>query len=398
MSFFSRIPEAATIRTEPFTVSIPDSSISELKTLLKASRVSPATYENSFKDRRYGLTSAWIAEVKKYWETDFDWRKTESQINIFPQFIADIQDDDGKKYNIHFVGLFSEKPDAVPVILLHGWPGSFLEFLPIIGLLTTRYPASDLPYHIIVPSLPGYGFSSPPRNDRDFRLEDIARLFNKLMVGLGFGSGYVAQGGDIGAKVARVLAALYDNCKAAHLNDCYMPEPKGVDPAALEPSDAAGIARGDEFGRFGSSYALEQATRPATLGFVLSSNPLALLAWIGEKLLDWTDEDMSVETMLELVSLYWFTDTISTTLYPYREVVVLLNPDSKGAHENPAWYISKPFGYSLFVKELFPVPRAWAATTGNLVFYRRHDKGGHFAAIERPAELLKDLEDFIAQI
>lgn len=170
-------------------------------------------------------------------------------MNSFPHFTAPIVDDDGKVYNIHFVALFSKKPDAIPIVLLHGWPGSFqallvaslfklrlptgsfLEFLPILGLVSARYEAaSDLPYHLIVPSLPGYGFSSPPPMDRRFVHADVARLCDKLMVGLGF-EAYVAQGGDIGSRIARIMAATYKNCKGTYsvtlavidCNDSFQP-------------------------------------------------------------------------------------------------------------------------------------------------------------------------------
>lgn len=140
-------------------------------------------------------------------------RKHESHMNSFPQFIAPIKDDDGKTYDIHFVALFSEKKDAIPIVLCHGWPGSFLEFLPMFDILRKRHSPADLPYHLVVPSLPGYTFSSPPPLNKDFGIHDVARLFDKLMVSLGFGNGYVAQGGDIGSKVARVMCAEHEACK-----------------------------------------------------------------------------------------------------------------------------------------------------------------------------------------
>jgi microsomal epoxide hydrolase len=142
-------------------------------------------------------------------------RKSEDVINSFPNFTLDIADQSGSQ-KVHFVSLISQKPDAVPIILLHGWPGNFLEFLPILQLLRTRYTPETLPYHVIVPSLPGYAFSSPPPLDRDFRIEDVARIFDTLMADLGFENGYVAQGGDVGSKVARVMAAEHESCKAVH--------------------------------------------------------------------------------------------------------------------------------------------------------------------------------------
>lgn len=141
--------------------------------------------------------------------------KHEDKINSFPQFIAPIVDDGGRCYHIHFVALFSRKPDAIPILLLHGWPGSFLEFLPMLDLFSNEYTPESLPYHLVVPSLPGYTFSSPPPLDKDFRIEDVARLFNKLAIQLGFGEGYVVQGGDIGSKISRVIAAEHDACKGA---------------------------------------------------------------------------------------------------------------------------------------------------------------------------------------
>ncbi|TFK31278.1 Alpha/Beta hydrolase protein [Crucibulum laeve] len=391
---FATIPANATLKPSPFTVAIPDASLEELQVLLKHSKVAPDTYESFHEDRRFGITNKWIREMKENWRS-FDWRKNEAHINSFPHFKAPIDDDDGNQYSVHFVGLFSQKTDAIPLMLLHGWPGSFLEFLPIMDHLRTTYTPETLPYHVIVPSMPGYTFSSPPPLDKDFRLEDVARLFDKLARGLGFGKGYAVQGGDVGSGVARVMAAEHESCVGVHINFCIMPQPVGVDDSTLNDLDKEGLVRSAEFSRIGSAYALEHATKPSTIGIVLSSSPLALLAWIGEKFLDWTDEDLPPETILESVSLYWFTETISTSLYPYRQE---FTPGNIGAHENLQWHINKPFGFSWFPKEIAPVPRSWAATTGNLVFFRQHLKGGHFAAIERPEALWKDFEDFITQV
>lgn len=136
-------------------------------------------------------------------------------MNSVPHFKVPVHDGENS-LNVHFIGLFSEREDAIPVLLLHGWPGSFLEFLPILSLIKGRYTPSTLPYHFVVPSLPGYAFSSPPPINKDFRIEDIARVANQLMLDLGFGNGYVVQGGDIGSKVGRVLAAEHDACRAIH--------------------------------------------------------------------------------------------------------------------------------------------------------------------------------------
>lgn len=247
--------------------------------------------------------------------------------------------------------------------------GSFLEFLPILGNVRAQYSARDLPYHLIVPSLPGFAFSSPPPQHKDFAISDIARLLNKLIQALGFTS-YVAQGGDIGSKCARVLAAEHDACKAVHINFCIMPEPASVH-GTISEREKVGLRRANDFHRIGSAYALEHATKPSTIAFAVGSNPVSLLAWVGEKFLDWTDDDLDIEDVLASVSLYWLTDCFATSIYPYRH---LFTPGSIGAHENPKWYITKPMGFSWFPKELAPVPRAWVETTGRLVFHREHDK------------------------
>lgn len=206
------------------------------------------------------------------------------------------------------MALFSSSPSAIPVMMLHGWPGSFLEFLPILHLLAEKHTPETLPYHIIVPSLPGYTMSSPPSKDKDFRLEDAATILDKLMKDLGFEQTcYIVQGGDVGSKMARVLGGTTDNdenaAKAVHLNFCIMPDPINLPESAYGELDRVGIQRANWFKSIGSAYALEHATRPSTIGLALSSSPVALLAWIGEKFLEWTDEDPDLHTILEDVTL-----------------------------------------------------------------------------------------------
>lgn len=200
--------------------------------------------------------------------------------------------------------------------------------------LLVKYTPSTLPYHIIVPSLPGYTLSSPPPTDRDFRLEDAAALLDQLMRALTFDK-YVVQGGDVGSKLARVLGGTTNNGSAAiHLNFCIMPEPS--DPSLSTTYNALeqeGLERTDWFTKLGSAYALEHATRPSIIGLMLHSSPLALLAWIGEKFLEWSDEPhLPTSTILADVTLYWLTNCASTCLWPYCQ---LFTPGVVGAHENP---------------------------------------------------------------
>ncbi|KII87369.1 hypothetical protein PLICRDRAFT_252879 [Plicaturopsis crispa FD-325 SS-3] len=394
---FNKIPNSSTrtIQPTPFKLAVPDLKLDEFKTLLKLTKVAGPTYEGSQQDRKYGVTTEWVQNAKNTWETKFDWRAHETHINSFPHYTAPLVDDDGKEYTIHFVGVFSERADAVPLVFLHGWPGSFLEFLPALSLLTSGYTPATLPYHVVVPSLPGYTLSSSPPVDKDFTTQDAARLIDRLMVGLGFGSGYIAQGGDIGSKIGRALGAKYPSCKALHLNVCNMQKPAGMDESSLTDIEREGLKRSAAFWATGGAYALEHATRPSTSGIVLASNPVALLAWIGEKFLDWSDEDPSLDTILESVTLYWFTDSIAHCIWQYRE---MLTPGKPGAHDHPEWYVNKPLGFSAYPRELVCTPRSWVATTGNLVFYREHDKGGHFAALERPVEFVRDVQEFVGQV
>ncbi|OGM43943.1 putative epoxide hydrolase, partial [Aspergillus bombycis] len=396
---FSQVPSTARITPHPFTVSVPQEQLSELHTLVKLSKIGPRTYENSQPDARFGITSEWLTGIREKWLNDFDWKACEARINDFPQFTAEIED-----VQLHFAALFSENPNAVPIVLLHGWPGSFLEFLPLLQLFRRDFSPTTLPYHLVVPSLPGYGFSSGPPVDRNYTTHDVARVIDKLMKGLGFESGYIAQGGDIGSRVSRILAVDHDSCKAhlttsntwrptREVNFCAIATPpQGVSDVDLTPSEKKGLGLRDEFLTSGIAYALEHATRPSTIGHILSSSPLALLAWVGEKFLTWADEPLPSQTILEFASLYWLTDTFPRAIYPYREELPV-SPERK-----PLRYIEKPLGFSYFPVELFPVPRSWIETTGNLVFWREHQRGGHFAALEKPQELKADLTAFVGQV
>lgn len=256
-----------------------------------------------------------------------------------------------------------------------------------MDILRSKYTPETLPYHIIVPSLIGYGLSSDPPLDKDWKVEDTSRIMHKLLLSLGFSStGYLAQGGDIGSIVSRILAAKYSECKGMHLN--FMYNRSFVDNASADDDvtdqEKKGIERMNQFRTVGSAYANVHGTRPSTIGLVLASSPIAQLAWIGEKFLAWSDPSTtpSLHTILSDITLYWLTGCYPTSIYPYREVREML-------------YVDKPVGYSYFQYELAPVPKSWAAKTGNLVYFKSHEKGGHFAALEQPAELWKDVEEFV---
>ncbi|KAI1625308.1 Alpha/Beta hydrolase protein [Exophiala viscosa] len=398
MANYAKLPAGATLDVTPFKAHVDEDKLLHLKKLLELSPIGPAVFENTNAGRRYGIERDWLEHAKNVWLNDFDWRKQEDRINSFPNFNATVKDADGNDTNIQFLALFSEKADAIPIAFFHGWPGSICEFLDILEILRKKYSPKDLPYHIIVPSLPGYAYSSGPPLNTDYGIDLAAGALNNLMVGLGFGSGYIAQGGDLGSFVSRFLAMSYDACKGMHVN---MMVPAG-EPEMNEPTKKA-LQKAGEFIDTGYAFALEQGTRPASIGLALSASPLALLCWIGEKFLEWTDEDPPLEKILEAVTLYWMTDTIPRCLYHNRGLGGDPNEKPKIARISVVTsraplnlpYVDKPCGYSLFAHEIVPIPKTWAATTCNLVSFNHHDHGGHFAAMEKPNELLADVEEYI---
>lgn len=278
--------------------------------------------------------------------------------------------------------------------------GSFLEFLGLMKIMSERYKPEDLPYHIIVPSLVGYTLSAGPPVDRDWATVDTSRIMHKLLVSLGF-KAYAVQGGDVGSTIARMMAVRYEECKACHLNADVTGRPEGVPDSEITPREMEALKRGFEWQKTGTAYGMAHGTRPSTVGLTLSASPIAMLAWIGEKYLEWSDEDPSVEEILRAVSLYWLTDTMPRAIYPYRNFVERLTAppeSSKGIHASPDWHISKPCGFSWFPREIIAPPKVWVEKSGDLVWHRMHDHGGHFAAMERPEDLATDIEDFLKQV
>ncbi|KAM3441230.1 hypothetical protein MY4824_001681 [Beauveria thailandica] len=397
MSDYSMLPAAATLAVHPFTAHASEEKVQHFKQLLELSPVGPAVYENTQNGRVYGMTRKWLQEAKKHWLQDFDWRRCEERINSFPNFTAQVKDADRHSLDLHFMGLFSEREDAIPIVFLHGWPSSFASFMDILDLLKNKYSAKDLPYHVIVPSLPGYAYSSGPPLEKDYGLVQAASAMDNLMIGLGFQSGYLVQGGDLGSFISRILALTSDSCKGMHVN--MMSIPGGEEPA--DDWEKVALDRANEAVDTGMAFALEQGTRPATLGLALSASPLALLSWIGEKMLAWSDRDPPLEKILETVTLYWMTDTISRSFW-HNRAMAGVDDEPKMARLSVVTsmamiklpFVHKPTGYSLFAQEIVPVPRSWAAKTCNLVFFKYHEKGGHFAAMEQPFKLLEDVESF----
>jgi pimeloyl-ACP methyl ester carboxylesterase len=216
---YDQVPSNASLKVEPFKAHVPDLSLEGFKLLLRVSPIGVKTYENQVADVHdytgFGVSREWLENSKEHWIEKYDWRKTEAKINSYNNYTVEIEDN-GFKFTTHFLGLFSKKKDAVPLLLIHGWPGSFLEHLDVVNELKSKYDEDSLPYHIIAPSLPGSAYSNGPPLDKNFTTEDAARIMDKLMVGIGFGDGYVTQGGDIGSFVSRILGVTSDACKAVH--------------------------------------------------------------------------------------------------------------------------------------------------------------------------------------
>lgn len=204
------MPFSVPASAKPFTLSVSDENLAEFRQLLRLSKLAPVTWESLQEDGRFGITHKWIAASRHYWLNNYDWRTQEKHINSFPNYTMEIEGVD-----VHFIGLFSDKVDAAPIVLMHGWPGSFIEFLPMAELVQSKYKSADQPYHFIIASLPGYPLSEGLPTDRDWKMEDSARLIDRLMTNLGFEK-YIAQGGDVGSFVAGLLSKNYDRCIGSH--------------------------------------------------------------------------------------------------------------------------------------------------------------------------------------
>ncbi|KAF7365633.1 putative epoxide hydrolase [Mycena venus] len=386
---------------ETFTVSVTDEAISLLYQKLKQT-----TFPDELRDAgwEYGVPLADLRRLVDRWTNGYDWRKHEAQLNAeLPQFTRDIPVDGHGTLNIHYIHKRSEVEHAIPLLFVHGWPGSFIEARKIISLLTQH--SQDHPsFHFVALSLPGYGYSQGP-SQKKFGLDQYAEVCNELMLALGYNE-YVTQGGDWGCVITRKIATLYGgkHRKAWHTNFVLGQPPslfsQPLDFLALllkpfTPREKAGLDRTQKYVSKGSGYMYEQATKPQTLGYSIADSPVGLLAWIYEKLVDWTDEyPWDDDEVLTWVSIFWFSRAgPAASLRIYFEIAGgnadTLLKDVLAAKGFP----SIPLGLSRFPKEIVVLPKSWSKRMGKIVFEREHERGGHFAAHERPKELVQDLRD-----
>lgn len=383
----------------PFQINVQDSQILLLKEKLNQIR-----FPNELEDAKwdYGVPLKDMKQLVEYWRNEFDWKKQEKMINeTLPQYTVDIPTDGHGTLNIHFVHQKSNEEKAVPLLFVHGWPGSFLEVSKILPLLTNPTSDSAPSFHVVAVSLPGYGFSEGSKK-KGFGLSQYAEVCHKVMLALGYKE-YVSQGGDWGYFITRRICQLYGNrhCKASLANMAHeMPPQLFENPLRFlkhlvfgyTPSEKAGLERTEWFRTKGVGYAFEQSTQPQTLAYSLADSPSGLLAWIYEKLVNWTDDyPWSHDEVLTWVSLYWFSrDGPGASIRIYYETKsetnTELNPKRLKVSSNVL------VGHSVFPKDILVLPKSWLESHANIVFYNAHSSGGHFAAYEKPVELSEDLQ------
>ncbi|CAG9939755.1 unnamed protein product [Clonostachys rosea f. rosea IK726] len=342
---------------KPFTIAVPETAIRTLHAKLDL-----ATFpeEASFlEDWGSGVPLGEIKRLARYWRDGFNWREQEARLNELAHFTTDVSIEGFGDINVHFVHAKSTRPGSIPLLFCHGWPGSFLEAIKIIPLLTEPRDEKDPSFHVVAPSLPNFGFSQIVSKP-GFSGPQYAESMHKIMLKLGYNQ-YVTQGGDWGFLITRLMAIQYPaHCLATHINTVISSRPTLKTPLqyllhAILPyskEEKAGLARTAQFQVTGTGYSTEQGTKPSTLGLSLADSPLGLLAWIYEKLHDWSDA------------------------YPWTDDEVLT-------------WISI---YHYFPRELLVLPLRWGRTLGPVVFEARHEAGGHFAAYERPEELAGDVK------
>eukprot|EP01065_Artemidia_motanka_P011376 TRINITY_DN1610_c4_g1_i1.p2 TRINITY_DN1610_c4_g1~~TRINITY_DN1610_c4_g1_i1.p2 ORF type:complete len:408 (+),score=135.08 TRINITY_DN1610_c4_g1_i1:48-1226(+) len=336
----------------------------------------------------YGSERSYVESLARYWVGGYDWRAWEKRLNEAPQFTLSLPAEAGNPgagLRMHFVHR-KGRDGAVPLLLLHGWPGSFFEFHKVLPLLGDDF-------HVVAPSLPGYGFSGRPTT-RGFDVAAIARTVDLLMRSLGYPR-YVAQGGDWGGAVCKMLGVLCPaTCKAIHVNMLVAAKPK--QRVALSAADLAQVKRGLKFQAQEVGYQKIQGTKPQTLGYALADSPVGLMAWIAEKFRAWSyrsGELISADELLTNVMVYWLSGCITSSCRLYYESLGTGAAQGEWVR-NLHSYCSVPTGHAEFPAEPFTPPRPWAEVLFNIKHWSKHERGGHFAALEVPELLSADVRQF----
>ena len=355
----------------PFRIDVADSDLADLRDRLHRTRWPE---RECVDDWSQGVPLAYLRDLVGYWSHDYDWRAREARLNTFDQFITEI---DG--LDIHFIHQRSDNPDALPLVITHGWPGSVAEFAKVIGPLTRDF-------HVVCPSLPGYGFSGKPTS-AGWTVERIALAWDALMKRLGYDR-YGAQGGDWGSAVTTQMGRNGLGCIAIHTNMPVAAPPGPVDDPT--PQERAALTAMAYYQKWDSGYSKQQSTRPQTVGYALADSPAGQLAWIVEKFWAWTDCDghpenaLSRDEMLDDVMLYWLTNSAASSARLYWE--------SFGSM--PAGRVEVPTGVAAFPKEIIKAPRNWCEARYRITHWTDMPRGGHFAAFEQPELFVEDVRTF----
>jgi len=371
----------------PFRVAVPDDDLADLRQRLARTRWPD---RECVGDWSQGIPLEYTRELAAYWADNYDWRVREAALNRFDQFTTEI---DG--LDIHFIHQRSPHPDALPVVITHGWPGSIVEFHKVIEPLTNPTAhgarAGDA-FHVVCPSLPGYGFSGKPTTT-GWGVGKVAEVWETLMVRLGYDR-YGAQGGDWGAAVTTQIGRNKGHCAAIHLNMPLGRPPAGAldNPTEEEQQALASLAH---YQKWDSGYSKQQSTRPQTLGYALVDSPVGQMAWIIEKFWSWTDCDghpenvLSRDELLDNVMMYWLTGSGASSARMYWESFHVFGSD------NP---VELPTGVASFPKEILRSPRRWCEANYRLTHWTTMPRGGHFAAFEQPELFVDDVRAFFATV
>ncbi|MFF3965857.1 epoxide hydrolase family protein [Streptomyces griseorubiginosus] len=386
----------------PFRVDIPQRDLADLHARLDRTRWPDDLSATGW---AYGVPAAYLRELAHHWRHSYDWRAAEAELNAWPQFTTVI---DGT--TVHFAHVRSPEPDATALILTHGWPGSIVEFLDVVGPLTDPAAHGGDPadaFHVVVPSIPGFGLSGPPA-DTGWEAGRIAGAWAELMTRLGY-ERFGAQGGDWGAAISRELGRAHPGrVVGVHLN--LLPgaqatrEPTEEELAALEPGERERTLeswrRWRDWSSEGTGYAVLNSTRPQTVGYALTDSPVGQLAWIVEKFQAWTDsaelpeEAVDRDRLLTNVMLHWLTGTAASAARIYYERAHATGESAA----RPTAPSTAPTALALFPAELQIPLRHKAERTENIVRWTELGRGGHFAAMEEPDLLVEDIRAFFRQL
>ena len=371
----------------PFTINTPEEQLTDLRNRINNTRWAE---EECVNDWSQGIPLTYVREIADYWANQYDWRKSEQYLNTFDHFQTNIED-----LAIHFIHQKSPHPDAYPLIITHGWPGSIVEFHKVIQPLvdpTKHGGKAEDAFHVVCPSLPGYGFSGKP-SQSGWGVEKIAETWDQLMVRLGY-ENYGAQGGDWGAAVTTQIGRNIGHCDAIHINmPIGRPTPESLqDPTDEEKSALEGLTYYQEWD---SGYSKQQSTRPQTLGYGLVDSPVGQMAWIIEKFWSWMDCDghpentLTRDELLDNVMLYWLTASGASSARLYWESFGSFGGGDK---------VELPTGVASFPKEIIRSPRRWCEESYNITHWTTMPRGGHFGAFEQPELFINDLRIFFKTI